>query len=144
MMKVVENKKTVKIKLTTTIKHSEEESETFELWVEGFLQEKKDQQYLSYVEVQDSGEVRTVVRMGEKEGLVLRGGAINMRLPFAVRELRMGSYDGGFGSLPISVKTQSMQFKPEAGKYTVNYELFTNDQSIGEYKLQFTYTEVEQ
>lgn len=143
-MKEVENKKSVKIKLATTIRHPEQEEETFELWVEGFLQEKNNQQFLSYVEVQEHGEVRTIVRMGEDEGLVLRGGAVNMRLPLVPREMRMGNYDGGYGSIPMDVKTHQLQFKPDEGMFSVKYELLANDQSVGEYKLQFTYTEVAQ
>lgn len=140
-----EKKQTAKIKLATTIRHPDQERETFELWVEGTSIQKQGQSYLTFEEVQDAGNIRTTVRMGDNEALILRGGAVKMRLPFLLNKKQRGSYDGGFGSLAIMVDTKQLHFSRdeanESGRFLVEYNLLTDGQLVGEYTLEFTYTE---
>ncbi|CAM4170192.1 YwiB family protein [Lederbergia lenta] len=145
-MDVKEKKKVAKIKLVTVIRHPDQENETFELWVEGSLFRKQDHTYLTFEEVQENGSVRTTVRMGEEEALILRGGSIKMRLPFILNEKQPGSYDGGYGSLAVTVHTHTLQFEhnEDRGRFIVDYDLLTGDQLVGEYNLEFTYTEEKQ
>lgn len=145
-MDVKDKKKMAKIKLVTIIRHPDQEIETFELWVEGSLFRKQDHTYLTFEEVQESGSVRTTVKMGEKEALILRGGVIKMRLPFILNENQPGSYDGGYGSLAVTVHTHRLKFEHNDGHghFLVDYDLLTGDQLVGKYNLEFTYTEEKQ
>ncbi|MBS4178013.1 DUF1934 domain-containing protein [Lederbergia citrea] len=144
-MKTKEDKRRAKIKLATTIRHPDQENETYELWAEGSYVQKQGQSYLMYEEIQEEGNIRTTVRMGEDEALILRGGAIKMRLPLSLSETLPGSYDGGFGSLSITTKTHNLLYDRNesdgSGRFLAAYDLLAGDQLIGEYKLEFTYTE---
>jgi uncharacterized beta-barrel protein YwiB (DUF1934 family) len=68
----------VKINVKTTI----DSDETFELMVFGTYFEKGNAAYLRYEEAVEEGSVRTIVKMAQNVALILRGGAIKMRLPF--------------------------------------------------------------
>lgn len=96
-----------------------------------------------YEEVQEVGKVRTTVRMGNEEALILRGGAIKMRLPFGLNEKLPGSYDGGIGSLAVTVHTHQLQFEQNEnhGRFLLEYDLLTGGQLVGKYNLEFIYTE---
>ncbi|MFK4998798.1 DUF1934 domain-containing protein [Bacillus sp. N9] len=82
--------------------------------------------------------------MGDHEALILRGGAIRMRLPFRLDEQQPGSYDGGFGSLAITVHTHRLTFDRDQRQFYVEYDLLAGDQHVGAYRLEFSYTEESQ
>jgi uncharacterized beta-barrel protein YwiB (DUF1934 family) len=138
--------KQVKVRLKTTIQQPNEEPEIYELWASGLLIEKGTHSYLKYDEIQEEQTIKTTVKMGLKEALVLRSGGINMRLPFLLGEDQTGSYEGEYGSLMVKTKTRQMTFEKseQTGHFIVQYELIIDGQPIGDYKLEFQYTEESQ
>jgi uncharacterized beta-barrel protein YwiB (DUF1934 family) len=133
----------VKVKLKTTIRQPKEEPEVYELWATGSLITKGDTVYLKYAEVQDDKNINTTVKMGEKEALVMRSGGLNMRLPFLLNTERNGSYESEYGVLMVTTSTKRMTYEKNKndGRFVVQYDLNVSGESVGEYTLEFHYTE---
>lgn len=137
--------KKVKIKLVTTIRHPDQEVETFELWANGSHVQKSGKSYLVYEEVQEpvSGNIRTTVKLGEEDALILRSGGLKMRLPFTLNHEKDGSFEGEFGTMLVTTSTRSIDLQEDesSGKFVIEYGLQSGGQPVGDYKLEFTYTE---
>lgn len=134
-------KKSVRVRLKSTICHQNVEKETFDIETTGELTLKGNQPYLVYEEVQDEKIVRTTVKLGGKSALILRSGGVKMRLPFESGELQAGSYDTIYGTLMITTNTTHLHF--EDGYFHVEYELLINDEVAGTYTLELIYTEAD-
>lgn len=137
----------VKIKLITKIRPIEGESETYEMWLQGNYIEKAGNAYLRYEEVQDGQAIRTTVKLGNEQALIMRAGAVNMRLPLNIQEQQMGHYDSEFGSLPLMTRTLELDFQRQlederSGLFSVQYDLIMNGQSVGNYTVNIQFTEV--
>jgi len=133
--------KAVKIKLVTTIRHPDQETETFELWAEGSQVEKAGKTYLTYEEIQEhvTGNIKTTVKLGKDEALILRSGGLNMRLPFSLAGVQNGSFEGEFGTMLVTTTTHSIDHRD--GRFEIEYGLSSGGSHVGDYKLEFTYTE---
>ena len=138
----------VKIKLNSTILPIDGEKENYEMWLDGSLVKKSGKSYLRYVEQLEEKEIRTTVKMGNDQALILRGGGVKMRLPFNVIQDEIGEYDTQYGSLPIVTKTRHLSYdfneeKSMSGKFYVQYDLVISGQSVGKYTLEIHYSEVQ-
>ena len=134
-------RKTVNIRLVSTIRHPNVQLETINIETKGTLTLKGNQYYLVYEEVQDEKVIRTTVKLSGKTALILRSGGVKMRLPFERGELQTGSYDTQYGTLMITTNTKQLHF--EEGHFQVEYELIINDEVAGTYTLELIYTEAE-
>ena len=136
--------KEVKVNLKTTIQQPNEEPEIYELWSSGLFIVKGEQAYLKYEEVQDEKVIKSTVKLGLNEGLILRSGGVNMRLPFQLGSDQIGKYESEYGTLSVKTKTRHMTFdmNKDKGHFLVQYELIVGGQPVGDYTLEFNYTEV--
>jgi len=136
-------KSQVKVKMKTTIRQPNEEPEIYELWSTGSLIMKGENAYLKYEEVQEDKSIKTTVKMGTNEALVLRSGGLNMRLPFLLNAKQNGSYESDFGILMVTTSTQHMAYEKNEhdGRFVVQYDLNVSGEPVGEYTLEFYYTE---
>ncbi|MFP3359432.1 DUF1934 domain-containing protein, partial [Planococcus sp. SIMBA_143] len=71
----------VKVHLKTKITIGEE-SDSFELVSFGRYYEKGDAIFLKYDEVQEEGTTHTIVKVTDRQALILRSGAVKMRMAF--------------------------------------------------------------
>ncbi|KOY83967.1 DUF1934 domain-containing protein [Lysinibacillus macroides] len=135
----------VNIKLISTIRPSDGESESYEMWLKGQLLEKAGSMYLKYEEVQEDKTIRTTMKLGHERALIMRAGAVNMRLPLNIIEQQIGHYESEFGSMPLVIDTKKMTFAKQAvsGDFHVQYDLLMGGQSVGNYTLDITFTEVQ-
>ncbi|MGE6487288.1 DUF1934 domain-containing protein [Paenisporosarcina sp. NPDC076898] len=133
----------VKVRLKTTIRQPNEEPEIYELWASGTFIEKGETTYLKYTEVQEDKDVNTTVKMGDTKALVMRSGGINMRLPFIKDAEQTGSYESEYGMLMVTTNTHQMTFEKNEhdGHFVVQYDLHVSGEPVGEYTLEFHYTE---
>ncbi|WHY00614.1 DUF1934 domain-containing protein [Neobacillus sp. DY30] len=129
----------VKINVKTTIDHDE----TFELLVFGTYFEKGNAAYLRYEEAVEEGNVRTIVKMGHLEALILRGGAIKMRLPFELNRKLNGSYEMPFGQFATVTKAKKIDFSYENGKghFSVLYDFTMEGALASTYQLEIAFQE---
>ncbi len=138
---------TVHIQLHSSIQHPGQEKERHELQSVGKYMEKNGSAYLQYEEEQDGQKIQSIVKLGSKEGLIMRSGAINMRLPFSIDEMRLGEYRNEQMTLKLQVKTTALNFMRENdrnGKFVVAYELHAEGSLLGKYELSITYSEGKQ
>lgn len=135
----------VNIKLISTIRPSDGGSESYEMRLKGQLLEKAGSLYLKYDEVQEDKTIRTTMKLGHEKALIMRAGAVSMRLPLNIIEQQKGHYEGEFGSMPLVIDTKKMSFTNRAvsGDFHVQYDLLMGGQSVGNYTLDITFTEVQ-
>ena len=141
---VNEEKSQVNIKLISTIRPIDGESETLEMWLDGQLINKADSLYLKYEEVQDEKTIRTTMKLDKERALIMRAGAVKMRLPLNIFEQQIGHYESEFGSMPLVTQTKNMLFTRHEmrGDFHVQYDLLMGGQNVGNYTLDITFTEV--
>lgn len=144
-MKVNEVKSQVNIKLISTIRPIDGESETLEMWLDGQLINKADSLYLKYEEMQDDKTIRTTMKLDTERALIMRAGAVKMRLPLNIFEQQIGHYESELGSMPLVTQTKNMLFTRHEmrGDFHVQYDLLMGGQSVGNYTLDITFTEVQ-
>ena len=83
----------VKIKLWSSILPVEGDAETYEMWLEGQLIAKNGMSYLRYEEVQEGKKIQTTIKLTEDRAVIMRSGAVNMRLPLNTTQQERGHYD---------------------------------------------------
>lgn len=125
----------VKIKVKTTI----DQQESMELQVLGRYLEKGAASFLKYEEVQEEGTVRTIVKVSANEALILRGGAVKMRLPFEVNRVLRGSYEMPFGV--FETLTLAKRIEHTEGRMEILYDFAMQGEHAGTYHLEITFQE---
>lgn len=131
----------VKIHVKTTI----DGQETFDLHVFGRYFQKGNADFLQYEEVMEEGSVRTIVKMAAEEALILRGGAVKMRLPFELNRKLNGSYELPFGQFAIVTKAKRMDYSYEnrKGSFEIVYDFSIEGSPQGTYHLEIAFQEEE-
>jgi uncharacterized beta-barrel protein YwiB (DUF1934 family) len=129
----------VKINVKTTI----DQDETFELMVFGTYFEKGNAAYLRYEEAMEEGSVRTIVKMTPDEALILRGGAVKMRLPFEVNRTLNGSYEMPLGQFATETMAKRIDYSYENGKgrFRVLYDFSMEGAPTNTYELEIAFQE---
>jgi uncharacterized beta-barrel protein YwiB (DUF1934 family) len=125
----------VKIKVKTTI----DQQDTFELTVFGQYYKKENASFLRYEEVMEEGSVRTIVKVGADEALILRSGAVKMRLPFKLARTVIGSYEMPFGRFETT--TTAKRIKLEDGLIDILYDFTLQGTPSGTYHLEISFQE---
>ncbi|MFJ5717036.1 DUF1934 domain-containing protein [Neobacillus sp. NPDC093127] len=125
----------VKINVKTTI----DDQETFELVVFGRAYHKGDAFFLRYEEVLEEGTVRTIVKVATEEALILRAGAVKMRLPFRLHKKLRGSYEMPFGT--FETLTLARRIEHKEGLIDIVYDFTMQGTPSGTYHLEITFQE---
>ena len=140
-----DHERDVEIRLHSSIRHPEQEQETHEMSLAGQLIQKNGTSYLKYEELQNGDRIRTTVKLGAEEAVILRSGAVKMRLPFSKDGERAGTYGSGPAAFGLLVKTNELSYTAEqddsGGRFNVHYELHAEGSLLGTYELTITYTE---
>lgn len=135
---------TVYIQLHSSIQHPEQEKETHQLQSVGTYRMRNGSAYLQYEEELDGQKIQSIVKLGSQEALIMRSGAVNMRLPFSINEARLGEYRNQQMALKLQVQTTALELIQENdrnGTFTVAYELHAEGSLLGKYELSITYSE---
>ena len=134
----------VKIKLVSSITPLEGDAETYEMWLQGAFIEKAGSPYLRYEEVQENQSVMTTIKLASEKALILRSGAVKMRLPLNIDQHEAGHYKNALGEIPIGIQTNTLNFDgaQKSGQFTANYDLLIDGNSVGNYALEIHYQEV--
>ena len=129
----------VKIHVKTTI----DQQETFELTVFGRYFQKGNADFLQYEEMIEEGSVRTIVKMTSDEALILRGGALKMRLPLQLNRTLNGSYELPFGEFSTQTRARQMDYSYENGKghFDILYDFSMDGSPAGTYHLEIAFQE---
>lgn len=135
----------VKIRLHSSIKHPGQDIEIHELEATGQYIKKSNSVYLKYEEQHNGQKIQTTVKMDKNEALILRSGAVKMRLPFDTERAKSGEYGNGPARMKLLVKTNQLEFveteKRGEGQFKVVYELHAEESLVGTYTITITYSE---
>jgi uncharacterized beta-barrel protein YwiB (DUF1934 family) len=136
----------VKIHLKTTITVGDE-SDAFELVSFGRYYEKGDAFFLKYDEVQEEGTIHTIVKVIDTQALILRSGAVKMRMVFNEEEEMNGSYESELGTLLLTTKTKKLShtknLSKTEGDFNLSYELIMQGSPVGDYEMSINFKEEE-
>ncbi|MCM3664589.1 DUF1934 domain-containing protein [Mesobacillus subterraneus] len=134
----------VKVTVKTVI-YSGSEKETFELTTFGRYYKKANSSYLQYDEVMEEGDVHTTVKVSGSEVLILRSGAIKMRLHFLLNKKTPGNYKTPYGLLETSAATKRLDTdfndEKQEGHVDLLYDMAIQGSSAGTYHLTINYKE---
>lgn len=135
----------VKIKLRSSILPTEGDAETYEMWLEGQIIVKNEMSYLRYEEVQDDKKIQTTIKLTEDRPVIMRSGAVNMRLPLNITQQERGHYDSQYGSIPLITKTHEIAILSDETSRTfkTTYDLIIGGNAVGNYTLDIKFMEVE-
>lgn len=142
----------VKIYIKTTVYHPSEDSslasvapETYELIVFGQYQETSTAAYLRYQEAMEVGAVNTTVKITEDELLILRSGALKMRMVFRCNKPVSGTYHSPHGYMEIVTEAHAFAHnhntKTNEGNIALQYDLSMQETLAGTYQLEIKYEE---
>lgn len=135
-------RKMVNIKLTTIIRQPDVEDITMEMWSQGTMTLKNDIRYLQYEERQDDLDIRTTVKFGEHDAVVMRSGGLQMRLPFLLDTEETGNLTNEHGSFMLTTKAHELTSSD--AHFKVRYDLAMGSSLVGEYEMEIQFTEVDQ
>jgi uncharacterized beta-barrel protein YwiB (DUF1934 family) len=135
----------VKIKLVSSIIPTDGEREMYEMWLRGSFVEKNGSHFLRYEEVLEDKHIKTTIKLATDKSFIMRSGDINMRLPLNTITEERGHYESSYGTLPIMTKTHNLVLEREqtSGVFKTQYDLLIGGNSVGNYTLEITFTEVQ-
>ncbi|MFT8321724.1 MAG: DUF1934 domain-containing protein [Bacillus sp. (in: firmicutes)] len=134
----------IKINVTTHI-YNGKNKESIEWIGLGQYLEKDNSKYIKYEETIEEGTIKTIIKVSEKEGLILRSGAVKMRLSFLINKLRIGSYKSPYGVFQLVTDTKRMvmekSFDSASGTFDLLYDLKMQGNHNGTYHMSITFKE---
>ncbi|WP_170008399.1 DUF1934 domain-containing protein [Bacillus fonticola] len=124
----------------------DDETETFELRLTGQYVHKGNDHYLLYEEHQEEGTVQTVVKWRSGRALIMRKGAVGMRMEHIEGETTEGAYDSPYGKLAMQANTIKIDSHVDDanGHVTFQYDLTMQGSSIGMYTMAVAFKEAKQ
>lgn len=134
----------VKIRVSTHI-YNGKTKDSIEWNGFGQYLEKDNSKYIKYEEKMEEGIIKTIIKITEKEGLILRSGAVKMRLSFLLNKKRNGSYESPYGVFLVETETKRMSLDVSSsslsGSFDLLYELKMQGKSNGTYHMTIDFKE---
>lgn len=136
---MVKERKSVRIQITNLVRQMDALEKT-EITVPGVFYRDEGNIYLQYEEQQVEGKIRSVLKVSETELLLLRNGAVNMRLHFFKDKSRStASVESGAGKFLFESELVSYNeaFSQDAaqGEVAFQYDLLSAGTYVGSYEV---------
>ena len=133
----------VKIQLQSAIQHPGQEADMYKLEIDGEIVERAGNRYLRYEEEQNRDLIKTMIKLDPEDALIMRTGAVQMRLPLERHSSRVGTYTNGPLAMDMVIETQALSINSHEteGQFHVRYDLHSEQSLIGSYELTIHYTE---
>ena len=133
----------VKITLKSAIQHPGQEADMYKLETDGEIIERAGNRYLRYEEEQNRDIIKTMIKLDPGDAIIMRTGAVQMRLPLERNTPRVGSYKNGPLAMDMTIETQALSIDSheKEGQFHVRYDLHSEESLIGSYELTIHYTE---
>jgi uncharacterized beta-barrel protein YwiB (DUF1934 family) len=131
----------VKVVVRTTISQGDE-TEVFELVTFGRFFHKGSAFYLFYEEEMDVGKIKTSVKFSESDAVIIRSGAVNMRLAFHPNRQMKGHYETPYGTMDTMTDTRSLIYQQKSdieGNLKLLYDFMLQEDYAGRYQLEISY-----
>lgn len=136
---------TVSIQLKTIVSQEDEKKEFF-FDLTGQIVKMGDTLYIRYKEELEEGSPVAVTIKVEPDGKIqlIRAGELRMRLKFGYQERLETTYKTPYGLFQITTFTKNLRFslkdQPVSGSILIDYDLFSQNEKIGEYHLELEFT----
>ncbi|MEH7222215.1 DUF1934 family protein [Bacillus sp. JJ1566] len=134
----------IDLKFVTEIKDGPRK-ENVAFHANGLYYLKGNNTYLQFDEKQEAGTVKTVIKISEKEVLILRSGIVKMRQVYRKNETTNGSFQNQVGNFDLTVKTNNIEYKwyknSQKGTLFLAYELSLHGEKSGLHKITITFKE---
>ncbi|MHC5227515.1 YwiB family protein [Enterococcus sp. LJL99] len=136
---------TVSIQLKTIVSQEDEKKEFF-FDLTGQIVKMGDTLYIRYKEELEEGSPAAVTIKVEPDGKIqlIRAGELRMRLKFGYQERLETTYKTPYGLFQITTFTKNLRFslkdQPVSGSILIDYDLFSQNEKIGEYHLELEFT----
>ena len=135
----------VSIQLKTIVNQENEKKEFFFDLI-GQIVKIGDTLYIRYKEELEGERPTSVTIKVEPDGKIqlIRAGELRMRLKFAYQERLETTYKTPYGLFQITTFTKNLRFslkdQPVSGTILIDYDLFSQNEKIGEYHLELEFT----
>lgn len=143
MVGVAASEVPVKVRVRTTISQGTER-ETLELVTFGRFFRKGVAYYLLYEEIMDVGKIKTSVKFSDEGAVILRSGAVNMRLAFQRNRRLKGHYESPYGTMDTMTDTKSLtheRINEKEGSLHLVYDFMLQEDIAGTYEMEISYKE---
>ncbi|MFZ4453024.1 DUF1934 domain-containing protein [Salibacterium aidingense] len=135
----------VDVKMTTNIKQKGEQDQV-SLEAKGEVYQKNNFTYVNFKEdLDDIGEVSTVLKVGRQEITVIRSGSVSMRQRYLSGELTEGSYETPYGTLKTEAQTDQVAViwsdSGNTGRIQFGYDLTLQGSVAGRYDVTISIEE---
>ena len=107
---------------------------------QGELIKKGTSYYLSYQEEDpELGKTQHILKLGIDQGVIIRRGAVSMRLPFILGEETSGEYQSPYGPFSMRIMTDLFNFNwsGRSGVIHLRYNLELQGETVGRFSLEF-------
>ncbi|GEP79092.1 DUF1934 domain-containing protein [Staphylococcus carnosus] len=120
------------------------ETDEFEYETNGTWQEKRQVEYIRYDEQIEDITIHVTLKIQDGEVKLMRSGEIKQNLHFVEGKDTVSLYEIPAGKIPLTVRTLSINhfIQPEMSKLKIRYELFQDEEKMGNYLYQITYKEL--
>lgn len=135
----------ISIQLKTEVKQDDERKDFF-FDLTGQIVKIGDTLYIRYKETLEEGEETPVTIKIEPDGKIqlIRSGELRMRLKFAYQERLETMYRTPYGLFEITTFTHNLRFslkdQPISGSIIIDYDLYSQNEKVGEYHLELEFT----
>lgn len=123
-------KKSIKLKIKSTITYVDQENENIEIITEGELYTKRDKIYITYEESEISGmeNSKTVLVINSNQYIeMIRFGSTNSKMHFKLDQETNTVYKTQYGNFQMVINTKkinnTVDFEAEEGSITLDYKL---------------------
>ncbi|MFB5664180.1 DUF1934 domain-containing protein [Alteribacillus sp. HJP-4] len=135
----------VAVQMTTNIRQKEEKDQ-IRLEAKGVLYQKNNWTYVTFKEeLEDIGEVQTVLKVGESEITVLRSGSVTMKQQYHYGERTEGTYETPYGKLSTEADTDQLAVMwsdtGKTGRIQFGYDLTLQGTVAGRYDVTISIEE---
>jgi uncharacterized beta-barrel protein YwiB (DUF1934 family) len=137
---MVETTTAVNIHMISRINREGAQVDQTDKELEGELIEKGTSYYLSYQENDpELGMSQHVLKLGTDQGVIIRRGAVSMRLPFILGEETSGEYQSPYGPFSMRALTDffKMNWSGRSGDIHLRYNLELQGEPVGRFSLEF-------
>ncbi|MBB6450503.1 uncharacterized beta-barrel protein YwiB (DUF1934 family) [Geomicrobium halophilum] len=128
----------IHVSMSTKVKQGDEHKD-LHVNGDGELVEKEQSTYVTFTEqLQDIGEVKTVIKIQQDTLTIIRQGAVSMRQAYMEGKETEGSYSTPYGSFQTLAKTKRVQVEyPEDAVVNIQiaYDLELQGQNAGFYQV---------
>lgn len=129
----------IQLRIVSTFKHPGSTRTQDHHRAEGMMFHRGNKRFLRFEEITDET-TQTLVKFEEASGFIRRKGVADMRIEFALGKHTKGHYAMHGNTMPLQVYTNRIVHAE--GHDRIEYTLYQDNQKMGDYTIDYYYSEV--